>query len=403
MRTETRYTQIRYTADIYVVTGIQTAAEGIAGLEADANGTLGISTFNATTGVYTSTTTKGDITTGNPKFKISYKDGDGNITSLAEMSKDEIIVTKSAYKAPVKQVTGIGYTQAGTSLNYTTVVTGDEMILRITDTTETGAGLPYNTVLPYSYTAKAGDTVYSMLSKLVKQINDNNSFQHNEFDFIAPYNATITSTTAGAALAGGATIAAVKGATSLTTSVNHGIGVGDYVRIAGNVYQAVAGTATTTLVLDRPYEGVTATIANGTNTATQAQDLGATLPADLGLTITTTEFGETFSVALDGVLSQANQRLITRYSLGIGDGLQVSLLEAKNQYSKGYGFYNDDRTREYAAPANLANPASFYTIYRLQAKNNDIARRDRFKPNMWFCVAQADAVTPATLLDLLLP
>lgn len=69
------------------------------------------------------------------------------------------------------------------------------------------------------------------------------------------------------------TVSAVNGATSLTTSAAHGVSVGDRVRVAigAHFYVAQSGTTGTTLVLDRAYEGPTATVPNN-----ETVDLGTT-------------------------------------------------------------------------------------------------------------------------------
>lgn len=320
MRIKTKKTQFSYNADTYIVTGLQAAGETKAGLIADVAGTLGVTTFNPATGLHTSTATKAAITTNNPKFNLSYKDGDGNIVTLAEMSKDEIIVEKKAYNAPVKQVTAIGYNGTTGSLNYTTVVAGDEAIIRFVDTTETGAGLPYDVVLSYQYIAKPNDTPTTIIDALVAQINDVDSFQHKRFNGATPYVAT--------ALTGG---------------------------------------------------------------------------GELGISLTTTEFGETFSVATDGVFQYATQTDLVNYSLGNGVGTEVAYLEEITQYTRGNGWRNEDSSSYYPTTTKLANPALFYTRYKITNKPSTTARRDRFKTNIWIYVAQTNAATPSTLLDLLLP
>jgi hypothetical protein len=59
-----------------------------------------------------------------------------------------------------------------------------------------------------------------------------------------------------------ATLSAVNGSTSLTTSAAHGVTVGQWVGIEDVWYKAVTGTTGTTLVLERAYEGATGTVAN---------------------------------------------------------------------------------------------------------------------------------------------
>lgn len=65
-----------------------------------------------------------------------------------------------------------------------------------------------------------------------------------------------------AAFSNSATLDAVNNATSMTTSANHGVSVGEWVEISGVWYRAVTGTTGTTLVIERNYTGITETVAN---------------------------------------------------------------------------------------------------------------------------------------------
>lgn len=59
-----------------------------------------------------------------------------------------------------------------------------------------------------------------------------------------------------------ATLSAVNGASSMTTSANHGVNVDDWVRIDGWWYRAITGTTGSTLVIEGTYLGSTTTVAN---------------------------------------------------------------------------------------------------------------------------------------------
>lgn len=398
MQFETRNIQyVPTNAELLVVTGLQANAEAIEALKADVAGTIGVHTFNGTTYNWTSTTgaVAGD-------FALRYNagtlpDGTDEIVSYPKMNITDLVIEKKAYTAPVKQVYGIGFisTITGSTLGYSTVVVGDEAIIRITDRTEAGQ-LPYDNMLPFQEVAIAGDTVFTLLKRLVAQINNDASTQYEVYGGKRRYFAKLTDNLgAGTAFANSATVAAVKGATSLTTSAAHNVGVNDYVRLDGSLYQAITGTTGTTLVLDRPYEGATATIANAA-----ALDLGATAPTNFGISITTENFGEVFAVATSGVLENASHNLITRYNLGNGSGAEIAFFEKVLSYKKGYSTRNMEGQDYYTAkPDLLANSAAFYTVYYIRSKTGETYRADQRKVNMMIAVAQADASTVSTLLD----
>ncbi|NJL80269.1 MAG: hypothetical protein HC917_18190 [Richelia sp. SM2_1_7] len=155
MQFETRNIQyVPTNAELIVVTGLQANAEAIEALKADTAGTIGVHTFSNTTYNWTSTTS---AATGD--FALRYNagtlpDGTDEIVSYPKMNRTELLIEKKAYTAPVKQVYGIGFisTVTGSTLGYSTVVVGDEAIIRITDRTEAGQ-LPYDNMLPFQEVA----------------------------------------------------------------------------------------------------------------------------------------------------------------------------------------------------------------------------------------------------------
>lgn len=139
----------------------------------------------------------------------------------------------------------------------------------------------------------------------------------------------VGTTTSGSAAANSATLSAVNGATTMTASAAHGIGVGDYVKIDGDVYQAVTGTATTTLVIDRPYKGATATVANAA-----FLDLGTTL-TDVQLVITDKEAGQNIEASVQGIIEDSVIVKTVASNPGKGTIAQVTALEKEALPKKG--------------------------------------------------------------------
>jgi hypothetical protein len=189
-----------------------------------------------------------------------------------------------------------------------------------------------------------------------------------------------------------ATVAAVKDATTLTTSAAHGVGVGDFVSLRGDVYRAITGTTGSTLVLDRPYSGATEAVLPNNQTL----DLGATAPtaAQMGLRITTEDNFETFAIALDDNLEGSTLSELATMTSGSGIALQVSEEEQKGFIVDGYLARNFMTSYKYPQPTTT-NSASFYTLYNFTVRNQIAKQFSAAKQSFQVYVAQTDAVTPS--------
>ena len=129
-------------------------------------------------------------------------------------------------------------------------------------------------------------------------------------------------------------LAAVNGATTLTHGAAHGVGVADYVRLDGDYYQAITGTVSATLVLDRAYEGPTQTILNAA-----CLDLSSSAAGDVGVEFTAKDPTIVFKVAVSGVLEDATITQVTGGLVGAGDG-QYDVIPKEN-LGRAYLGFND--------------------------------------------------------------
>lgn len=169
----------------------------------------------------------------------------------------------------------------------------------------------------YSASLAQNDNQYQALVKLVNVFVDRDEDQRAvDIPKITDNLGTET------AFANSATLAAVNGATSLTASANHSVGVNDYVRIDGDYYQAITGTTGTTLVIDRPYRGATATVAN-----TDLRDLGSTAATQLGLELTSKNDYSDFVVATQSLIEDATHKTTTEGNRGSGSFNHIRRLE----------------------------------------------------------------------------
>lgn len=268
-------------------------------------------------------------------------------------------IKSAAYTAPVRGVNTVGYSTSGTSLNLPTLVKGDEIAIGLYNRTYhvSGNREPGQKVI-LSTQAAGGETQYQILKKLLTSIN-----RRTDQILIDKQTIKITDNGSGSAFANTATVAAVNGATSLTTSANHGVGVGDYVRLNGDYYQAITGTATTTLVLDRAYQGPTATIANA-NTV----DLGATASTELGIQFGEYADGINVVATVNGALENASVVKTTASVIGNGSYAQVLELEKEARVLKG----TSDFITEYIPKDPLKTAAGItYDMYIIEAQSSD--------------------------------
>lgn len=271
-------------------------------------------------------------------------------------------IKSAVYTAPVKAVHVIGYTStvSGSNLNLPTLVKGDEFGIQVYNRNYAVSGQrePGQKVILSTQALTGGETEYEIIKKWLTSIN-----KRTDEILIDKATIKVTDNGSGSAFANSATVAAVNGATSLTTSANHGVGVGDYVRLDGDYYQAITGTATTTLVLDRAYQGPTQTIANA-NTL----DLGASASTALGIQFSDDAFFMNTTATVNGVLENATVTLVTAPVKGSGSYAEVLDLEKDVRVLKGTA----DMITEYIPKDALqADSTLTYDLYYIEAQSSD--------------------------------
>ncbi len=278
-------------------------------------------------------------------------------------------VAKGAkYVAPVRGEIRVGYNGSSGSLNLPTVTKGMDFTINVINKNYhvSGFNQPFQKVQLSASALANSESAYTLLKRWVENVN-----KRTDEIFIDKTKIKILHNGTGAVFATSATVSAVNGATSLTTSANHGVSVGDAVSLDGDYYVAVTGTATTTLVLDRPYQGPTQTIANA---------------ATLDITGAATQFGLTLvdnadllnvSVALQGDLAEnATKTQQTSSSIGSGGSqAQVAALEKEALGKKG----SEDQITSYMPKDKIYAEyfgISGFDLYFLEIQNSGQAPGD---------------------------
>ena len=232
------------------------------------------------------------------------------------------------YTAPVLGVQAIGYNGvAGSSMNLpATIVGGEDFTIKMIDRNSVVSGFrsPY-AAKTVSVAAAIGDTGYTLARKWIAALN-------TQPDGVIPVDkakARILGNGTGAVFTTTATATVVNGSATVTTSAAHGVTAGDYVSLGGDIYLTIAGTTGSTIVLDRPYQGASATIAN-------ANTLDITGAATtFGIELTDDQVGRNLDLSASGLLANATQRIVTSALLGNGTQAQVAEMELEARPKKG--------------------------------------------------------------------
>ena len=272
----------------------------------------------------------------------------------------------SKYVAPVRGVLRVGYNgTAGTSLNLpATILRGDDFAIAVHNRNYfvSGGREPGQTTR-LSVATTLSQTTYSILSAWIAKVNtrtDNVLIDKTLIKIL--HNGT------GAVFTNTATVAAVNGATSLTTSAAHGVTAGDLVSLGGDLYVTVTGTTGSTLVLDRPYQGATATIASAATL-----DITAA-PTQWGLELVDNADFMNIEVSTDGIAMDATK---LRYTLPVpGTGSYVEVLEAEKEALPKKG---TEALTDATVPHDTykAVSTSTYDYYNIEVRNQNQPNGDQ--------------------------
>lgn len=272
----------------------------------------------------------------------------------------------SKYVAPVRGVLRIGYNgTAATSLNLpATILRGDDFDISLFNRNYfVAGGREPGQKVDLSVATTLSQTAYSILSAWIAKVNlrtDNVLIDKTLIKIL--HNGT------GAVFATSATVAAVNGATTLTTSAAHGVTAGDLVSLGGDLYVSVTGTTSTTLILDRPYQGATATIANA-NTL----DITAA-PTAWGLELVDNADYMNIEAAAAGIAQDATILRYTKAIPGTGAYAEVLAWEKEALPKKGTEALTDATVPH---DAYRAVSGTNYDWYIFAVQNLDFARGDQ--------------------------
>jgi len=261
------------------------------------------------------------------------------------------------YSAPVRGVSRVGWNgNVGSTLAFpATVARGDNFQIDLNNRNYfVSGGREPGVKINLSVTLAVGDTAYVALRKWVAAVNlrvDDILIDKTRIKIV--HNGT------GAVFTTSATVAGVNGATTLTTSAAHGVTAGDAISLAGDYYVTQAGTAASTLVLDRPFQGPSGTIAN-------ADTLDITAAAtQFGLELVDGKDFMNIDVSVQGIIQDATITKVTRPTPGSGSQAEVAALEEDARPKKG----TEDMLTTYIK-RDVIRSNGTYDLYYLTIKND---------------------------------
>lgn len=363
-----------------------TYAAFVAALDTIADGEIGV--FADTGALKTSTLSGGDKffiaqkVTGS-KGSASVKKS--NIYTYPTSGNLDGTVLGSPYSAPVKPIVYVGWNGTTGSLNAPTIAANQDYQISLVDTTPPAAN-PLNTLQANRTTATASETIYSILGDpqtgIVAQINNTQTvksffspIQNLPTIYVADIVGNSASFTATSTATGTATLTKGSQTISFATArpgATWNSAVGDFVAIntgaaatAANsiLYKIISQTAAT-IVLDRPYTGVSTTI---TQTNVQAGYIAkAAAPSDTsqyGVKITTADYFTTFRAVVGPTsFAAATITYATNWALGIG-----TPEETIEEELEGTVFHSGSSTANAAFAADYGQPTTYAKINRAYA------------------------------------
>lgn len=297
--------------------------------------------------------------TANRFFIAQKRDGFVNKTPILDFN-DIIRRVQTDYVAPVKQVSIIGYngTSGDLGFNFTGATPTNAQTYALTVRELTPGNQPFPIQEGYATVTSTTADEYTVLASIVSQLNGDLDYQRTQPDRFV--KAEILSN--GTVTALGQTLAVTAGSNQATAGAAVTLAAGSFLSIAGGVYKvAVAVAAGTAIVLDRPYQGLTATVASGTSATTVGTIAYTNGTTALGVRFTGLEFETIFKIAGNLLLQGDPITNSVAWVLGSGAGAQIVELEKQAAFFDGVGSpVNAAFSTDYGIPELLASSTGTY-------------------------------------------
>lgn len=302
------------------------------------------------------------------KFFIAQKrDGAVNKTPILDYN-DIFRKLRTAYDAPVKQLTYIGYIGSGSldlGFNFTSASSTNTLTYGITVRETTPGNQPFPVQEGYATVNSTTANEYTVLAAIVSQLNGDFDYQKTQPDPFVIAEILQSSTTTAITVAATLSVQNKTNTIVFNAAPTGAPAVGEYIAIGGTgqsgaVYKitAIAGD-NVTYTLDRPYAGATNATLAIANVLKAPFVSGTSL---LGVRLTAINFESHFKVQGAALNYLDTVTAGTAWKLGSGSGTQIVELENREgDIFDGVGSTANSAFREdYGNPVGIATTAGTY-------------------------------------------
>ncbi len=305
------------------------------------------------------------LTAGLNFFVAQKRDGFVNKTPI--INWDNLFrKLRTAYDAPVKQVTSIGFNRtvvaSDLSFDFTGASQSNTLTFGIAASETTPGNQPFPVQEGYATVNSSTADEYTVLASIVSQLNGDFDYERVQPDkFVL---AEIQSDGTRTALAANATV--VNGSKSVTVTA-HALTAGTLVSLIDVVYKIVTVVDANTFILDRPYAGASGTVTAGTAVGQGSSVTYVSGTNKLGVRLTSISFDTHFKARGIAGLYLSPVLVLTAWKLGSGSGTSVAELE-KNEalFFDGVGSVANAPFRaDYGIPSLFASTSVNYDLFFL--------------------------------------
>lgn len=299
------------------------------------------------------------------KFFIAQKRG-GIINKTPIIEWDRLIrKVRTAYDAPVNQVSSIGYIGSGTldlSIDFTGASATNTITLGLSARETTPGNMPFPVQEGYATVNSTTADEYTALATIVSQLNGDYDYERTQPDRFVKAEIQMDGTRT--ALAANAT---VTNGRTLVTVTAHALPVGTIVSLNNVVYKIATVIDANNFNLDRPYQGASGTVTAGTSTSTGSSVTYVSGTNKVGVRLTTINVESVFKIVGIGNLYLSPVSAITSWKLGSGSGATVGEWEKNDAiFFDGVGStHNAAFAADYGQPALFAVTSQTYDLFFL--------------------------------------
>lgn len=336
---------------------------------------------------YTDDTTYSDFVANSAEGEIGVFLSSGTVQTSALAAGDEFFIAQkrdtfvnktpilkyselysakySAYDAPVKQVSYIGYNTSSGDIGFTftTASSTNTLQFELSVRETTPGNQPFPVQEGYGTVNSTTADEYTLLASMVSQLNGDFDYERTRPD--AFVKAEIVSDGALTTTAVNAVV--VNGSTKVTFASAVTIAAGVFLSIASGIYKVATGVSSgTVLYLDRPFQGTSATVTAGATSTTIGTMAYTSGTNKLGVRFTALDNDCHFIIAPFTGLVNDTVTYTTPWKQGSGSGSSIQELEKEGVIFDGVGSTVNAAFRDdYGYPTLFASSTATYNQFFL--------------------------------------